>query len=283
MTHVTVERGTDLPPIRASELARVIRLVYERSGITLTPAKQALVQARLQKRLRATGCATFGDYLRRVEHDATGQELSALLDAIATNHTSFFRESQHFHLLRTRILPGLVSREGPIGVWTAACATGEEAATLAITLYESLSTGDRSRVRLLASDLSTKALAVARAGVYPMDRVSAVPAAILKTYFERGLGAQDGLARVGAMIRRAIEYRQLNLLEIDSLGESFDVIFCRNVLIYFDQPVQQRVVSMLERHLRPGGHLFIAHAESLNGLTHTLRWIAPAVYRREAA
>jgi chemotaxis protein methyltransferase CheR len=280
----TIERGSDgLPPIGAREMAKVIRLVYERSGITLTSAKQTLVQARLQKRLRATGSPTFSDYLKLVERDRTGQELSQLLDAIATNHTSFFREEQHFQLLRSRVLPPLASREGPIRVWTAACATGEEATTLAMTLFEALPAEDRARVRLLASDLSTKALDVARAGVYSMDRVSTIPMALLKNYFERGLGAQRGLARVGTPIRRAIEYRRLNLLEIDSLGESFDVIFCRNVLIYFDQPVQQRVVSMLERHLRPGGHLFIAHAESLNGLTHTMRWIAPAVYRRESA
>ena len=279
-----IERGSDgMPPIGAGEMAKVIRLVYDRSGITLTTAKQALVQARLQKRLRATGSSTFGDYLKLVERDGTGQELSQLLDAIATNHTSFFREEQHFQLLRSRILPALASREGRIRVWTAACSTGEEPATLAMTMFETLPAGDRTRVRLLASDLSTKALAVARAGVYKMDRVSAVPMPLLKRYFERGLGAQNGLARVGGAIRSAVEYRRLNLLEIESLGETFDVIFCRNVMIYFDRPVQQRVVSMLERHLTPGGHLFIAHAESLNGLTHNLGWVAPAVYRREAA
>jgi chemotaxis protein methyltransferase CheR len=262
-----------------AELARIVRLVYERSGITLHAGKKALIVARLQKHLRAGGYSSFSEYLERVECDTTGAELSTLLDSIATNHTSFFREEQHFRLLETRVLPPLNVRRQPIKVWCAACSTGEEPTTLGITLFESVQ--DRDRVRLLASDLSTKALAAARAGVYKMDRVSSIPRELLRKYFERGMGAQDGLARVNPMLRRAIEYRQLNLLEIGDLGERFDVIFCRNVMIYFDKDVQQRVVSMLERHLAPGGYLFISHSESLNGIAHGLRWIAPAAYQRD--
>jgi chemotaxis protein methyltransferase CheR len=152
--------------------------------------------------------------------------------------------------------------------------------TLAMTLLEALPAVDHTRLRLLASDLSSSAVTVARSGVYRLERVTTVPLPLLRKYFERGLGAQVGLARVSAGLRKAIDYRQLNLVEIASLGEQFDVIFCRNVLIYFDRAVQQRVVSMLERHLAPGGFLFIAHSESLNTLDHALRWVAPAVYQR---
>jgi chemotaxis protein methyltransferase CheR len=264
--------------ISGDELDRVVRLVYQRSGITLHAGKKALIVARLQKRVRAGGHATFSDYLDAVESDASGAALGVLLDSIATNHTSFFREEEHFRLLRSRVLPPLIARWQPIRVWSAACATGEEPATIAVTLFEAAV--DRSRVRILASDLSGKALGVARAGVYRMDRVAAVPQDLLRKYFERGMREQEGLARVAPAVRRAIEYRQLNLLEIGDLGERFDVIFCRNVMIYFDRDVQQRVVSMLERHLAPGGHLFISHSESLNGIAHRLRWTAPAVYRR---
>jgi len=262
------------------ELTQIIRLVYDRSGITLHEGKRALVEARLRKRVRALGCATFAEYLQHVEADPTGQALSALLDAIATKHTSFFREEQHFRFLETRVLPELRARAGSIRVWSAACATGEEPVTLAVTLLEALPAVDHSRLRLMASDLSGNALAVARAGVYRLDRVATVPLPLLRRYFERGLGAQAGLARVSARLRRVIDYRQLNLLEIGSLGEQFDVIFCRNVLIYFDRAVQQRVVAMLERHLAPGGYLFIAHSESLNTLNHALRWVAPAIYQQ---
>ena len=263
------------------ELARIVRLVYDRAGITLHAGKKALIVARLQKRLRAGGFASFSEYLDRVEADASGAELCALLDAIATNHTSFFREEQQFRLLATRILAPLAGRTEPVRIWTAACSTGEEPATIAMTVAETL--GDVSRLRLLASDLSTKALATARGGVYRMERVSTVPKDLLRKYFERGLGAQDGLARVSAGLRRPIEYRQLNLLEIGDLSERFDVIFCRNVMIYFDRHVQQRVVSMLERHLTPGGYLFISHSESLNGITHGMKWVAPAVYQRASS
>jgi chemotaxis protein methyltransferase CheR len=264
------------------ELNAIVRLVYDRSGITLHAGKKALIVARLQKRVRAGGFASFSEYLEAVERDSSGAELGALLDAIATNHTSFFREEQHFRLLESRVLPPMIGRAEPIRVWSAACSSGEEPTTLAVTMFETLPANEHGRVRLLASDLSTKALTTARAGVYKMDRVSTVPQPILRKYFERGMGAQAGLARVSASIRKAIEYRQLTLLEIGDLGERFDVIFCRNVMIYFDRDVQQRVVSMLERHLVPGGYMFISHSESLNGVSHGLKWVAPAAYQSKA-
>jgi chemotaxis protein methyltransferase CheR len=261
-----------------ADLSRIVRLVYERSGITLHSGKRALVLARLQKRLRAGGFASFRDYLAYVERDASGAEITALLDAIATNHTSFFREPQHFDFLRSTVAPALA--KGHIRIWSAACSSGEEPVTIGITLLDALDSQHHARIRILASDLSTKALAAASAGVYRMERVAGIPLDVLRRHFERGLGAQTGQARVAAHVRRLIEYRQLNFLEASDLGERFEVIFCRNVMIYFDRDVQQRVVSLLERHLAPGGYLFISHSESLNGTTHGLRWVAPAIYQR---
>jgi len=265
--------------ISDAELARIVKLVYERSGITLHAGKRALIVARLQSRMRAGAFASFSDYLHAVERDTSGVELCGLLDAIATNHTSFFREEQHFRLLQTRVLPALTGPT-PIRIWSAACSSGEEPTSIVVTAFETLPPDEHRRLRVVASDLSTKALATARRGVYPMDRVSSIPLDLLRKYFERGLGAQKGLARVSATVRRTIEYRHQNLLEITDMGERFDVIFCRNVMIYFDLGAQQRVVSMLERHLAPHGHLFISHAESLNGVSHRMRWVAPAVYQR---
>jgi chemotaxis protein methyltransferase CheR len=293
-----IVKGSDPTDVRLSdaELARIVRLVYERSGITLHSGKRALVLARLQKRLRSGGFSTFRDYLAHVEADTTGAEITALLDAIATNHTSFFREPQHFDFLRKAVVPAVA--KAPLRVWSAACSSGEEPVTIAITLLDALEPaafecplaidpGQRerthSRIRILASDLSTKALGIAAAGVYKMERVGEIPLDLLRRHFERGLGAQAGQARVAAHVRRLIEYRQLNFLEAGDLGERFDVIFCRNVMIYFDRNVQQRVVSLLERHLAPGGYLFISHSESLNGTTHALRWVAPAIYQRVSA
>jgi len=264
-----------------AELSRIVRLVYERSGITLHSGKRALVLARLQKRLRSGGFTSFRDYLAHVEADTSGAEITSLLDAIATNHTSFFREPQHFDFLRSTIVPTLA--QAPIRIWSAACSSGEEPVTIAISLLDALGANPQSRIRILASDLSTKALAIANAGVYKMERVAGIPLDVLRRHFERGLGAQSGQARVAAHVRRLIEYRQLNFLDTSDLGERFDVIFCRNVMIYFDRDVQQRVVSLLERHLVAGGYLFISHSESLNGTSHGLRWVAPAIYRKVVA
>jgi chemotaxis protein methyltransferase CheR len=257
--------------------------VYDRSGITLHHGKRALIVARLHKMLKAGGFRSFSDYVRHVETDHSGHQLSVLIDAISTNHTSFFREDEHFRYLASRVVPPLAAADRPMRVWCAACSTGQEPVSIAVTLMDTLPAAQHGRLRLLASDISTRALKTATAGVYPLRVAEGLPPPVLKSYFERGLGADDGKVRVRAHVRRAIEYRRLNLIEIDTLNETFDVVFCRNVMIYFDKVVQQRVVSMIERHLAPGGYLFIAHSESLNGLSHELKWMAPAVYQRRAA
>jgi chemotaxis protein methyltransferase CheR len=271
----------EAPGLSDKELKAVTRLVYEKSGITLHSGKRALVLARLQKRVMQGGFGSFENYLRHVQADGSGDELTALLDAIATNHTSFFRESQHFDFLRTTVLPPLQSRNGlPILGWSAACSSGEEPYTLAMTCIQALGNQAPQRVRLLASDLSTKVLRVARAGVYNADRVANLPFETLRKFFEKGLGAQHGTVRVSPEVRRMIDFQQINLLEVAASGPQYDFIFCRNVMIYFDAQVQQRVVQGLERRLAPGGHLFISHSESLNGTTHGLTWVAPAIYRK---
>jgi chemotaxis protein methyltransferase CheR len=272
-----------------ADLSRIVRLVYERSGITLHSGKRALVLARLQKRLRSGGFTSFGAYLEHVERDQSGAEVTLLLDAIATNHTSFFREPQHFDFLKATVLPAIGTGR-QIRVWSAACSSGEEPVTIAITLLDALAApkppgegGPPPSIRLLATDLSTKALSAAASGVYKMERVANVPMDVLRRHFQKGLGEQAGTARVAPHVRKLIEYRQLNFLDAADLNERFDVIFCRNVMIYFDRDVQQRVVSLLERHLVPGGYFFISHSESLNGTTHGMRWVAPAVYQKGPA
>jgi chemotaxis protein methyltransferase CheR len=275
----------DLSPVLSDrDLAFVVKLVYERAGIRLHDGKRELVAARLQKRLRHHGLDSYKEYLELLQQDGSGDEMVAFLDALATNHTYFFREEQHFDFVRTTLVPELLARPGRACIegWSAACSSGEEPYTLAMTLAEALPDGPEG-FRLLASDLSTKVLATARSGVYKMERVKDLPLNVLRRHFERGTGAQAGLARVVQPLRQRVEFAQLNLLEIGDLGRRFDFIFCRNVMIYFDRAVQQRVVTMLERHLRPGAYLFISHSESLNGITHGLRWVAPAVYQRRPA
>jgi chemotaxis protein methyltransferase CheR len=281
---MSVEVATIAGEARLSDadLSRLVRLIYERSGISLHSGKRALVLARLQKRLRAGGFASFTTYLQHVERDQSGAEMTSLLDAIATNHTSFFREPQHFEFLKTTVLPSFADGK-PLRVWSAACSSGEEPVTIAITVLDALHNVAPPSVRLLATDLSTKALAIASAGVYRMERVANIPMEVLRRHFQKGMGEHTGTARVARHVRMLIEYRQLNFLELTDLHERFDVIFCRNVMIYFDREMQRRVVSLLERHLAPDGYLFISHSESLNGTAHGLRWVAPAVYQRSRA
>ena len=264
------------------DMTMIVRLVYEKSGISLHEGKRALVTARLQKLLRRSGANTFREYLRLIEADKTGAELTAMLDAIATNHTAFFREPQHFDFLARVVLPALRNKAEfePIYAWSAACSSGEEPYTIAMAACEQLGDYARRTVQILASDLSTKALTKAAAGIYKTDRVDGIPRHLVLKYFDK-LPAQPGMVRISEAIRRMVDFRQLNLLEAPPRGRHFDFIFCRNVLIYFDRIVQQRVVEQLEDRLARGGYLFTSHSESLNGLRHGLTWVAPAVYRRD--
>lgn len=268
-----------IPGLTDRDMAHIVKLVYDKSGITLHDGKKPLVVARLQKRLKALGLGTYGEYLAYVDNDRSGDEIVLLLDAIATNHTYFFREEQHFSILAERVVPEMRRKSGPLDIWCAASSTGQEPYTIAMTMA-----GVQPPVEftMMASDISTKALREASAGVYKLEAAESIPADLLRKHFEKGLGESAGLVRVRKELRARIEYRRLNLLEVNSLERKFDVIFCRNVMIYFDRAVQQRVVTMLERHLRPGGYLFISHSESLNGITHGFRWIAPAAYQLEA-
>jgi chemotaxis protein methyltransferase CheR len=267
------------PELSDRDMAAIVRLVYERSGITLHAGKRALVMARLQKRLKQGGFLGFRDYVRSLQNDPSGEEVTTLLDAIATNHTAFFREPQHFEFLANEVLP--IRRDGWIFGWSAACSTGEEPYTIAITAFERLGEDAARRVRILASDLSTKAIARATAGTYKADRVAELPRHLVRKYFEKGSGLPPDTMRVAAPLRRLIEFRQLNLLQAPPPGPLLDFIFCRNVMIYFDREIQQRVILRLEERLAPGGYLFTSHSESLNSLRHGLTWIAPSIYRRD--
>jgi chemotaxis protein methyltransferase CheR len=269
-----------MPELSDRDLSAIARLVYAKSGINLHQGKRALVAARLQKRLRHGGFHSFRQYIRYLQSDDSGDELTAMLDAIATNHTAFFREPRHFEYLSQTVLPPLIARGGAIRAWSAGCATGEEPYTIAIVLLERLGGFASRQIRLLATDLSTKALAAAASGVYKVARLQDVPHDYPRKYFVRDTSQGEGHVRVAAAVRTLVEFRQLNLLQPEDTIAPQDFIFCRNVMIYFDRDVQQRVIGVLERRLAPGGYLFVSHSESLSGVTHGLRWVAPSIYQR---
>lgn len=271
-----------------SEFDYIRALVYERSRIRLDPGRRVLVAARLAKRLRANRLGSVTEYCRILRSPRHEEERALLIDAIATNHTFFFRESAHFDLVRDRLIPDLAARASRecwprLYAWSAACSSGEEAYSLAITLADRL--GDSSWPwHVEATDISRRMLDLARAAVYPADSVRSHIPAWARAFFQRGTGPQEGRSRVKASVRSNVTFRHLNLLGgPPPFTEAMHLIFCRNVMIYFDRPTQEELVRVLVSRLVPGGYLFVGHSESLAGIAHGLEAVQPSVYRRPAA
>ncbi|HUA20486.1 MAG TPA: protein-glutamate O-methyltransferase CheR [Bryobacteraceae bacterium] len=267
------------PVLTAKQFYKIQTLVYEKCGIDLKHGKEELVKARLGKELRKRNLASFDGYIQEVENDRTGEALIQLINALSTNFTHFFREPKHFEILRKHVAPLWSSRKRA-DIWCAAAATGEEPYSILFSLLEELGSG--ASIRLLASDISTQALATAQAGIYPEERLAEIPSAMRSKYFLRGVRHGEALYRVKPEVRQLLEFRRINLIEPISHSGQFQTIFCRNVMIYFDKSTQEKVVRQLSEWLEPGGHLFVGHAESLNGVRHSLQYVAPAVYRKPA-
>ncbi len=261
-------------------------LVRRETGIALGPHKRALLEARLTKRLRALGLPSFSAYHAYLRwDDPTGEERVRFVNAITTNETAFFREPAHFSHLTTQWLPARRAA-APAGAprslraWSAACSTGEEPYSIAITLASALPEAERWDVRILASDIDTDVLGRAAAGVYTTEAVSRVPDAVLRRFFLRGVGAQAGMVRVRPEIRALVTFRRLNLQDPAwPIRTHFDIVFCRNVLMYFDRPTQAQLVERLERMLAPNGLLVLGHAENLLGLGSDMRRVTSTIYR----
>ncbi len=259
------------------EFDQITELAYRTCGIDLKNGKQELVQARLGRKIRQGQFGSFKQYYDHVVTDTTGEELIALLDALTTNFTSFLREPAHFDFLRRTIAPGLKDQ---IRIWSAACSTGEEPYTIAFSLLEELGTPAASRIHILASDISSRALAAAERGVYEAERFKEFPKDWLSKYLLRGSDRWEGWFRVKPPVRRMIEFRRLNLMETFRPSQLFHVIFCRNVMIYFNKKTQEQLVNRFAACLKPGGYLLIGHSESLTGVEHPYTYVKPAVYRK---
>jgi chemotaxis protein methyltransferase CheR len=269
--------GRGSPQLAAPQFEKFRRLAYDKFGLNLTAAKHELVAARLGKKLRELKIVSYEAYYDLVQADKTGESLIALIDALSTNHTSFLREISHFDFLIKKVLPMLRKRPA-IDIWSAPCATGEEPYSMAVTLLEQLGMPPKPALRIRATDISTKALAVANKGAYTAERLGAMPVPMIRKYFTQ---TGPGSFQVIPEIRRMIEFERFNLIEpMRTAGKSFPVIFCRNVMIYFDKTTQERVVASLTNFLEPGGYLMIGHSESLMGVHHSLEYVQPAIYRK---
>ena len=255
-------------------------LVRQTCGINLHEGKVGLVHTRLAGRLRELGNLDIDTYLARLAAPGGELEAARLVDALTTNKTGFFREPRHFDLLRG-LLPELRRQRWRLSVWSAGCSSGEEPYTLALVLLDVLGPG--ADVRILATDISARMLACARQGVYSAEALEPVPPALRQRYFTYVPGPAPRRYAISPEVKRLVHFARLNLMDPWPMRGEFDLICCRNVMIYFDNDTQQRLVQRFRDRLVPGGYLFTGHSESLAGLQHDFRYLQPAVYRRLAS
>ncbi len=259
----------------------IIDLVYERCRIKLHDGKEQLIKARLGKRMRHHGIASFVEYVNFLRAGADEDEFTQVVNALTTNFTNFLREEDHFQFMVRHALAPVLSRgQRRFQVWSAASSSGEEPYTIAMYLAEHFPLAQNWDWRVTGSDISTKVLAMAERAVYSDERVSTIPPDWLRKYFQIGVGKWAGHYRVKSTLGERVHFRQINLIESYQHREPFELIFCRNVMIYFDRPTQEQLVNRLCQFLLPGGHLLIGHSESLSGLNVPLRCVRPSVYQR---
>jgi chemotaxis protein methyltransferase CheR len=268
-----------------SDFERLRDLIYSESGINLSSDKKTMMEIRIKRRLQNLGIRTFAEYCKNLfTQQGKDQELVQLIDVITTNKTDFFRESAHFDYLVSKALPDLAARKGANRkslIWSAGCSTGEEPYTLAMVLSEYSEDLPGFGFRVLATDICTAVLNKAALGIFKSELLAPVPQNLRKKYFMRSRDPQSDLLRVVPEVRALIEFRRVNFMESDfGIGELPEIIFCRNVIIYFDRPTQVRLLEKLTRHLAPGGYFFAGHSESLQGMDLPLVPVAPAVYRK---
>jgi chemotaxis protein methyltransferase CheR len=260
------------------------RTIYDLSRINLGTDKRALVSARVAKRLRALKLTSYRTYCQRLKTSEGQEELANLVDAISTNHTFFFREPSHFDFLRNTLLPqrqaNPLHRTEPLRIWSAACSSGEEPYSLAILLREHVPAVARKDVRILATDISRRMLDKALQAVYPQNAVDEVPSPAYRKYFSALRDDRCGNCQVAAEVRTLVHFAHLNLMGPWPMKGPFQVIFCRNVMIYFDKSTQQELINRFWDYLEPGGYLFVGHSEGLSSVKHRFHYVRPAVYQK---
>ncbi len=259
------------------------KIVYDRSGITLGDNKQPLVRARIAKRMRNLNISDYNDYLHYVMEDSTGKEVQHMIDSISTNVTSFYREPAHFDLLRQVVDSWINARTHSLRFWSAASSSGEEPYTMAIELCETI--GKRNvDVKILATDISSRMIEAAMEGVYSESKVAPVPRNLIGKYFTHLKNGDQDQYRVNDILRNMVVYRHFNLSVTPfPLKGNLDMIFCRNVMIYFDREVRTRLIREFYRLLKPGGYLIVGHAESITGMANGLKCLRPSIYIKNNA
>jgi chemotaxis protein methyltransferase CheR len=264
----------------------IARLIEGQVGIRLPAAKRLMLEGRLHKRVRALNCSGIGEYVERLfEDDLCENELTHLIDAVTTNKTDFFREPAHFDFMRDVAVPELLKPHGrkahDLKIWSAACSTGMEAYTVAIVLDGMVRAGARFQFRILGTDISTSVLQAAKSAIYPREAIAPVPPDFVKRCFLFSRDRTRDEVRVAPELRRLTHFMRMNLMDANyPVDRDVDIIFCRNVLIYFDKETQRKVVDRLCSHLRPGGYLVVGHSESMiHNAVPALKQVQPTIFR----
>ena len=275
-----------MPPITDPDFQFLRQLVYDQSSIQLGEEKKDMVCTRLNNRLATLGLASVEEYCALLKSNSEPGEITHLIDALSTNFTTFFREIEHFKFLKEQIVPefqagSLLRSQGPFRAWSAACSTGEEPYSMAIVLAACFQAIDPASWHIFASDISTRVLEKATQGIYEENRVQLPNAAWLARYFQKGQGEWEGHYRVKRALRDQITFEHMNLLQPGMrMSERYHLIFCRNVMIYFDDATTEQLAERLSHQLHEGGYLVLGHAEYLTKRPHGLVQIKPSIYRK---
>jgi chemotaxis protein methyltransferase CheR len=267
-----------LSDLSEKEFRHISQIVYGICGINLKDGKEALVRARLMKRLRALQMESFREYVKFINTDEGREEVGLLIDVMTTNKTGFFREADHFTYLRDKILPEMDTLK--MRFWTAACSSGEEPFSLSMLLHENIANIQLKDILILATDISMSMLERARSAVYGEDKIQDLPPAFLKKYFVQVRGERPRTYRVADKVKANVRLAWLNLMDPWPMKGPLNVIFCRNVMIYFDRSTQQELITRFWDLLEPGGYLFVGHSEGLSAIKHRFHYVKPAIYRK---
>ncbi|HMK48817.1 MAG TPA: protein-glutamate O-methyltransferase [Thermodesulfovibrionales bacterium] len=270
-----------------ADFSRMSEFIYSECGIKMSVSKKVMLESRLRKRLRALGLTSYGEYCSYLFSSAGMEhEIIHMIDMVTTNKTDFFREPAHFDYLTKHALPELLNSyesglRKAVLIWSAGCSTGEEPYTLSMVVNDFSESISGYRYNILATDISTRVLNAAKSGTYLAERVEPVPAVMKRKYLLRSKDRSKGLVRVVPELRKRVEFRRLNFMDSDfGMRDPADIIFCRNVIIYFDRRTQESLISRFCRYLRPGGYLFMGHSETLFGMDVPLVQVAPTIYRK---
>ena len=284
----TMSESLAMVTMTRNDFAFFSNLIQSRCGIKMPDIKKTMLESRLRKRLRHLGLKNFREYLEYIE-SPTGKtsELVSMIDVVTTNKTDFFREAAHFDYLYSNSVPNLMERFGTgrnrdLRIWSAGCSSGEEPYTLAMVLSDYSRSEEKLSFSILGTDISTQVLEKARRAVYAEEKVEPVPTVMKKRYLLRSRDKNSKLVRIVPALRKLVEYGRLNFLDDNyGINHKFDVIFCRNVLIYFERENQRNILLKLLKYLVPGGYLFTGHSETLHSLNLPLKLKAPSVYRKD--